>query len=78
MKTLLNLTGDFYLPADLAVLDDVMQVLEPDAPFDLGDVAAVAALAEYADMLNLIVLLPDATAVAVVQHALPRAEIVTL
>jgi hypothetical protein len=29
-------------------------------------------------MLNLIVLLPDATAVAVVQHALPRAEIVTL
>lgn len=80
MKTLLNLTGEFVLP-DLPILGDVQEVLEPDTPLDLSDEAAVvAALAEYADVpnaANLVVLLPDETAVAAVLRALPGAEIVT-
>jgi hypothetical protein len=79
MKPLLNLTGEFYLPADMAILDEVSQVLEPDAPLDLSDeAAAVAALAGYTGISDLIVLLRDAAAVPRVRRALPRAEIVTL
>ena len=81
MKTLLNLTGEFALP-DLPILDDVQEVLEPAAPLDLSDEAAVAvALAGYAfvpNAANLIVLLPDETAAVVVRRALPGAYIVTL
>lgn len=78
MKTLLNLSGEFALP-DLPSLDDVQEVLEPDTPLDLTDEAAVAAaLEEFADAPNLIILLPDETAVTAVQRALPRAEIVIL
>ena len=79
MKTLLNLTGEFALP-DLPILDDVQEVLEPAAPLDLSDEAAVAvALAGYAfvpNAANLIVLLPDETAAVVVRRALPGVEII--
>jgi hypothetical protein len=79
VKPLLNLTGEFYLPADMAILDDVQEVLGLDAPLDLSDEAAVVAvLAGYADIPDLIVLLADAAAVPRVRRALPRAEIVTL
>jgi len=90
MKSVINLTGDSELPAEVLDEIDVMEVIEPafTLRFDRADEPGfadvlVALLADFPNAANAVVVLPagvppDSAAVKVIQDLLPDAPIIIL